>query len=412
MSTIRVGTITYDWFPYDPLVHRIANAAVDAGYEMDIICARQPHEKSYEVLGGVRVYRLPMNRVVGKSLLFTVLCWCWFLLQAAFKVSVLHLKRRYDVIHVHNMPDFLVFASILPRLLGAKVILHVQDVSPELMAAKAKGPAKKWLTHLAALQERISTTYADCVVTVGWPFEELLLQRGVPEEKIVTILNSADPKVFPASRRCPAPADVTTTEKPPFIVMYHGTAAARNGLDTAVKAVALALPEVPDLQLHIQGRGEHLHVVEQLAQELGVGDRVEFREPCSCANKIVEFVIHGDVGIIPYHKDGFMELILPTKAYEFSWMHRPMIASDTSAIRSMFRPQSIALCDCNKPEEFARAIIDLYQHPEKRAQMVADAAEDYRPFEWEVMAKRYQQLLLSLSRRPMKTSFAHNATQR
>jgi len=176
--------------------------------------------------------------------------------------------------------------------------------------------------------------------------------------------------------------------------------------------VALALPEVPDLQLHIQGRGEHLQVVKQLAQELGVGDRVEFREPCSCANKIVEFVIHGDVGIIPYHKDGFMELILPTKAYEFSWMHRPMIASDTSAIRSMFRPQSIALCDCNKPEEFARAIIDLYQHPEKRAQMVADAAEDYQPFEWEVMAKRYQQLLASLSRRPMKTSFAHNATQR
>ncbi len=410
MSTIRVGTITYDWFPFDPLVQRIANAAMDGGYEMDIICVRQPEEKSYEVLNGVRVYRLPMNRVFGKSLFFTVLSWSWFLLQAAIKISRLHLKQHYDVIHIHNMPDFLVFASLLPKLMGAKVILHIQDVSPELMAAKAKGPTKKWVMHLAALQEHISTAYADCVMTVGWPFEELLLRRGVPEEKMVTILNSADPKLFPASKRCPAPADIATTEDAPFIVMYHGTTAERNGLDTAIRAVALAAPEIPNLQLHIQGRGEHLQALKQLSQKLNVSDRVEFREPCPSADQIVDFVVHGDVGIIPYRKDGFMELVLPTKAYEFSWMQRPIIASDTSAIRSMFRPQSIALCDCNRPEDFAHAIIDLYQHPAKRAQMVASAAEDYQSFEWEVMARRYQHVLASLSRKNAKKMLAYSAT--
>jgi hypothetical protein len=49
-----------------------------------------------------------------------------------------------------------------------------------------------------------------------------------------------------------------------------------------------------------------------------------------------------------------------------------MIASDTRALRSMFRPESIVLCDPSRPESFAEAIIDLYQHPEKRAQMVAN----------------------------------------
>jgi glycosyltransferase involved in cell wall biosynthesis len=91
-----------------------------------------------------------------------------------------------------------------------------------------------------------------------------------------------------------------------------------------------------------------------------------------------------------------MELLLPTKAYEFAWLHRPMIASDIQGIRSMFRPESIALCDPSQPESFAEAIIDLYQHPEKRARMVANAAEDYMPYHWEIMAKRYQQLLLNL----------------
>jgi glycosyltransferase involved in cell wall biosynthesis len=92
-----------------------------------------------------------------------------------------------------------------------------------------------------------------------------------------------------------------------------------------------------------------------------------------------------------------MDLVLPTKAYEFALMRRPMIASDTPAIRSMFRPESIVLCNPASPESFAEAIIDLYQHPEKRTRLVANAARDYTPYRWEIMAKRYQQLLLSLS---------------
>ena len=79
-------------------------------------------------------------------------------------------------------------------------------------------------------------------------------------------------------------------------------------------------------------------------------------------------------------------------------MHRPIIASDTYAIRSMFRPESIYLCDPTRPESFAEAMIDLFQHPEKRAAMIVSAAEDYLPYRWELMAETYQQLLRSLCR--------------
>src|SRR5205823_11307670 len=109
----------------------------------------------------------------------TILNWCWFLLLAAIKVTRLQLRRRYDVVHVHNIPDFLVFAALMPKLLGAKVILHIQDTSPELMGAKVKGRKRAIITRLAIWQEHISTAFADSVITVGWPFEQLLLQRGV-----------------------------------------------------------------------------------------------------------------------------------------------------------------------------------------------------------------------------------------
>ena len=395
MSSLHIGTITFDWYLLDGRVIRLVEAAADAGYRVDVICLRQPHEKSYEVCNGVHIYRVPMSRGFGRSLPVTVLCWCWFLLLAAVTVTWLHLKRPYNVIHVHNMPDFLIFSTVFPRLLGAKIILDVQDVSPELMAAKAKSRLKAIVVRLAKLQERISTTFADHVVTVGWPFEKLLLQRGVPEEKLTVIINSADPKVFPASLRQPVLAE-PPDETRPFTLMYYGTVAERHGLDVAVRALALALRVVPHLRLDIKGLGDNLLKVKQLSEELGVSDHVVFIEN-SPYREVVNFIVHDDAGIIPYQCDGFADLLLPTKAYELAWMHKPIIASNTLAIRSMFRPESLALCDPASPESFAEAIIDLYRHPEKRACMVANAAENYVPYRWERMAALYVQLLESLS---------------
>jgi len=405
MSLIHVGAITFDWYPFDPTVRRLAEAGVDAGYDVDVICLHRRDESRYEVYNGVHVYRIPMDREFGRSLPITLLRWCWFLLLVAVTVTRLHFKQAYDVIHVHNMPDFLVFATLIPKLLGAKVILEVQDVSPELMGAKARGRLRGIVIRLAAWQEHISTAFAHHVITVGWPFEELLLQRGVPREKLTVILNSADPKLFPPSRRYLS-ASEAFEEGRPFILMYHGTLAYRNGLDIAIYALALALRSVPHLRLDICGRGEQLHFLKQLAVELGVSNHVVFSDPRP-SDEIVDLVVHGDVGIIPYRSDGFMELVFPTKAYEFAWMHRPMIASDTPAIRSMFRPDSIALCDPLKPESFAEAIIDLYQHPEKRERMVANTAEDYEPYRWELMAERYLQLLASLCRKQKQEKIEH-----
>lgn len=396
MASLHIGTITFDWYLSDGRVIRLVEAATDAGYDVDVICLRQPHEKPYEICNGIHVYRMPMSRGQARSLPATLTCWGWFLLLAAVAITKLHIKNRYDVIHVHNMPDFLVFSTLIPKLLGAKIILDVQDVSPELMALKATGRLKWLVTRLATLQEHISTSFADHVVTVGWPFEELLLKRGVPEEKLTTILNSTDPKVFPPSRR-----NVTrpTVQDSPFTLIYYGTVAERHGMDILIRAVAIACKAVPQLKLNIKGRNEHLeHIpaLKMLVAELGIEDRVVFSEACSYW-EIVDFIVHGDVGVIPYQCDGFTDLLLPTKAYELAWLHRPIIASDTKAIRSMFRPGSIALCEPTSPESFAEAIIDLYQHPEKRNAMVASAAEDYTPFQWEAMAKRYQLLLASLS---------------
>lgn len=398
-SPLRVAAITYDYYPFDIRVRRMAEAAADAGYEMRVICLRDTGEAPHEVCNGVITDRLPFSRGFGRALPLTILSWLWFTLLAGVVVTWQYLRRPYDIIIAHNMPDFLVFAALIPRMLGAKVILDVQDVSPELMSAKSSGKVRRILFRLAAIQERVSTAFASHVITVGWPFEQRLKARGVPARKLFLVLNSADPRLFPAERRCPPPSWAPGYDGP-FIVMYYGTIAERNGLDTAVRALALALPRAPRLRLDIMGRGEYLVEVKRLAEELGVSDHMQFSEPCPSEN-IVDFVLHGDVGIIPYRLDGFAELVLPTKAYEQAWMQRPIVASDTVAIRSMFRPGSTLLCDPESPASFADALVNLYKDPELRQTLAERAFEDYAPYRWEQVSAEYQAYLASLTRRPI-----------
>lgn len=392
MQSVRVGVITFDWYPYEPRALRLTRAAADAGYTVDVICTRKSREKSYEVDGNTRIYRLPIKRGGNTSLASKMFFWCLFVLCASVVAAWLHLRHHYSIVHVHNMPDFLVFSSLVPKLLGAKVILDIQDVVPELMSARLGGRPHTWVVRFALWQERLSTTFADHIVTTGPLFEEVLLQRGVPARKITSILNSADPSLFPPERRCSSPFDASTQNERPFILMYHGTIEKRNGLETAIRALALARTVIPNLRLDIQGGGGYLPTIKQLVQDLCLSGSVIFSGSVA-VDKLVDFVAHGDVGIIPYRRDGFMDIVLPTKAYEFAWMGRAMIASDTRAMRSMFRPEAVVLCEPDKPEAFAEAIIDLCQHPEKRARMIRLAAEDYESYRWEVMAKLYQQLL-------------------
>jgi glycosyltransferase involved in cell wall biosynthesis len=325
----------------------------------------------------------------------TILLWSIFALLALVKITRLDAKLTINIVHAHNLPDFIVFAAIVPKLRGARIILHVQDVSPELTASRATGLLGKIARRLAEIQEQMSVLFADHVITVGWTLEELLFKRGVPKEKMSSILNSADPQVFRPEKRTALFLGELTAERP-LILLYHGTCAARCGLHTAVEALAKAGCSAPHVRLHIMGPGDALPSLKGQAQKLGVADRVVFLST-GPVDAVVDFIAHGDVGIIPYLSAGYMDLVLPTKAYEFALMGRPIIASNLPGIRSMFRPSSVLLCEPSNANSFADAIVQLYRSPEKRAELAKQAAQDSMNYRWELMADRYCQLLASLA---------------
>ena len=89
-----------------------------------------------EEINGVTVYRV-QSREYDERHKWT---YAWRLLKFLWKSSRcltrLQARNRYDLIHIHNMPDFLVFAAWYAKLNGVKLILDVHDLMPELFASK------------------------------------------------------------------------------------------------------------------------------------------------------------------------------------------------------------------------------------------------------------------------------------
>ena len=122
----RVCVVRQYYYPLDIRVRREVEALLAAGHEVDVVCLQGPEQPVSERDGRLRVRRLPLRHRRGGGAVGYVSRYGSFLLLAAAVVLALHLRRRYAVVQVHSLPDPLVAVGLLPRLLGARVLLDLQ----------------------------------------------------------------------------------------------------------------------------------------------------------------------------------------------------------------------------------------------------------------------------------------------
>ncbi len=376
--------IAHSHFPMDPRVRREAEALLSDGWRVDIVCLRDRGELRADTWGQAKVHRLPVRRHRGISMAHYVIEYAMFFMLAALYVTLLGLRRRYDLVQVHNVPDFLVFAAASLRLFGARVLLDIRDPLPDLYLSKFGGNASHPLVRLACWIEARSTAFADHVLTPGEPSRQRLLGRSVPAQKVTNILNSADPELFaPVPRR-----GAEKSREGRFNLVYHGGLFRRYGLDIAIQAVHQLRDDIPGLQLRIAGRGEEADDLARLVEQLGLVDRVSLVGWVD-SERIRELVADADLGVVPYRRDTFTDLIYPTKAFEYITMGIPTIIAGLAGVAELFpdvpdlffRPDDVA--------DLARHILLLYQEPQRLSRLAEAAQRAYAPYAWEGQRREY-----------------------
>jgi len=191
----RVCIVRHSFYPEELNVKREAEALRDFGFQVTVICLRGPGERAREVVEGVEVHRLPVGHQRGKIARYLFEYNAFFVL-ASWRLLWLHLRSPFRFVQVNTMPDYLVFVTLIPKLTGVKVVLHMHEPMPELFATMFPPRYARLFLPLIRLSERASLAYADRALTVTREMRDNFGRRGADVNKITVVVNVPDERLF------------------------------------------------------------------------------------------------------------------------------------------------------------------------------------------------------------------------
>ena len=368
--------IAYSNFSTDPRIRRESEALAEHGNEVNFLVLAEGNDARTYKMNGVNIIELKMRKHQGKRSSSYFLPYLRFLCLSFWRCSNLLLEGKVDIVHVHNMPNFLIFAGILPRLLGKKIILDIHDSVPETYGGKF-GKMPKTLHRLLCLEESICCGFANKLICVNEIQKEKLLKRGIPAEKMSVLLNVPDDKIFKYENK------EQDNHKKTFDLVFHGTIDKFLGIDLAIEAVSRLVRDIPGIHLHILGKGRNLEEFEKLTEKLNVKDRVHFSKKSYPVETLPSLLRNMDLGIIPNKRNMATELMLPVKMLEYAAIGIPVVSARLKTIENYFSDNMVTFFEPENVESMANAILELYRDENKRRKQVISARQFIEKYGWE-----------------------------
>lgn len=385
----RACMVTYSHYRSDARVIRYAEALTERGDHLDVLALRRsPSEPVREKVGRVNLVNLQSRTAKRErshaAFLFPTLR---FFVSAATWIARENARRRYDLLHIHNVPDFLVFAGWLPRLTGARVILDIHDIVPEFYASKFGVDHNSAIFTLLKWMERVSARTAHHVIISNHLWRDTYAARTRANGKCSVFINNVDARVFRPRPR--------TRDDDRIIVLFPGGLQWHQGLDIAIRAFQKVRAEIPTAEFHVYGDGNMKSSLVALAAELGLAESVHFFPPVP-VSQIADVMANADLGVVPKRADSFGNEAYSTKIMEFMAVGVPVVVSNTKIDRYYFDDSVVRFFESGNPEALAVAMIEILRDAQLRRRLVASASEYVAANAWESRKRDYLALVDAL----------------
>lgn len=371
----------------EPRVERQAQAARGAGWDVDVVAMRRRGEPAKESVDGVYVVRLPFGHVPGVRIPAAAREYVGFAAFATVTVARRHLRRRYNVLHVHNPPDFLIVAGLLPKATGAGLVFDIHDLSSDMFEMRfGSGAARSLAERVLRGIERAAAQAADAVVTVHEPYRLELVRRGVPERKTAVVMNTVDERLLPLEN--------AQCDDDRFRIVYHGTVTPHYGLDLLLEAFSRVAGKVQESSLEIYGDGDAVPALRAQAQELGLGDRVFIGGKHLPHREVLRAVRGASVGVIPNRPIKLNRYALSSKLFEYVVLGIPVVAASLPTLRAHFSDDEVLFFEPGSPKSLSEALLAVARDPEATSRRrKAASARYFKEYSWETQARRYCDIL-------------------
>lgn len=382
--------LAYTFYEFDNRVRRYAETLAADGNHVDVIALRINRQQAkVECINHVKVYRIQRRVNNEKFKLSYLIKMLIFFCRSFIFLTRKYLIERYNIIHVHSPPDFEVFATLLPKIKGAKIILDIHDIMPEFYKSKFNSNEKSLIYKALLSIERFSIAFSDHTLISNHIWEKRLLERSAHSGKITTIINFPDERIFRST--------VKQKNVHKCILMYPGTLNWHQGLDIALEAFEIIKDLVPHAELHIHGDGPSKPYLANRIKQLQLEHRVLLKGSVPI-NEIAKCMAYSDLGIVPKRNDSFGGEAFSTKTLEFMQLGVPIIVSKTKIDSFYFDDSIVRFFKPGDHKDLAEAMLELITNKQARISMAERASEFVIPNRWGAKKQIYLNLIDNLNR--------------
>jgi glycosyltransferase involved in cell wall biosynthesis len=409
---MRIGMILHGaaGYPEDIRVTKESSALIQAGFEVHLLCQCQPGQVSYEVLdSGIHVHRVKIERNETGT----------FPAHRKVQALVRNLKidrprddwrqaikqfvsdARIDVLHCHDLPALPVACEVAHDC-SVPIVADLHENWPgftitdiDQLPAWKRVLRRRLYRQWKQLEKTFLPQCSRVVVVVEEAAQRVSDSCRVRANDLVVVSNTED-------------ASTLLDEEEPFIdrfpgrwtATYVGGIGPHRGIDTSIRAAAIAGREIPGFQLAVVGPSElQIPRLERLIHQAGADDYVTVIRKVPSA-QVPAYIRSSEVCLVPHNDTEHTNTTVPHKLFQYMLLERPVLVSDCPPLERIVRAAGCGeVFRRNDAEHMAEQLVKMYSNPQQlgawASQGACSASAD---FSWENDATRLVEMYDSLGR--------------
>lgn len=353
-------------FSEDGRVRCEATSLAAAGYRVTVIGQAAKNEGWYKQFGPIAGYQFPAPPMAN-GLLGYFVEYGYAMTIIALLTFWVAIRRGFDVIHAHNPPDFLVVIGGFWRLFGKKFVFDQHDLSSDMYGSRFSDSGNRVIHRLLLFFERASCRWADHVIVTNESCKRIAMERsGIDAGRVTVVRNGPEPwhlRDIKPDRSLRAGASI--------VIGYVGIMGPQDGVDYLLRALHILHDTLgySDWRCILIGKGDALDQLQQMARELGIGDKLHFTGWVDY-EEVPGYLAATDICVVPDPSSVYNDRSTIVKMMEYMAQAKPVVAFDLPEHR-VTAGNTALYAQPNDEREFAQQLLRLMDDADLRRQLGA-----------------------------------------
>lgn len=355
-----------------------------------------------ENLDGIPIIRVPLYPSHDRSSIRRTLSYLSLSISQA-TIGLFAVKNA-DVAYVSQGPASIGWPAIIHKIFRRiPFVYNIQDLWPDTLLSTGMFANHIGLSMVNAWCKLVYKCAAKITV-IAPGMKEILINRGVPANKIDVIYNWCDDAlIYRGDKNEQLACSLGMANK--FNIVFAGNIGKAQAMWAFLDAAKLLTSDCPDVQFVLIGGGVEVEPLKQKSKDMGLSN-VLFLARCPIS-EIGPILRIADVLFVHLKDDPLFRITIPSKTQAYMAVGRPILMGVKGDATDLVTKANAGLaCEPGNPHSIAEAVrkLQAMSHAELTA-MGENGRRFYKKeLSFEVGTRKYEKILETVAKGPRETN--------